>query len=80
MCSSISVSGDTYRMEVSELVCGGDLSTGSCVVLAFDANNFYTSLLVFLFIYHSLQNQDEMALPEMITICVRTVVASVNIM
>ena len=79
-CSSISFSGDSYRMEVSELACGGDLSTGSCVVLAFDASNFCTSLLVFSFIYHSLQNQHEMALPEMITMCVRTVAASVNIM
>ena len=62
--SRISFSGGSYRMEVNQLVCDDDLLTGSCMVLAFVASNFLTITisLLFSFIHHSLQIQDEIAL------------------
>ena len=68
-------------MEISQLLCDGDLFTGSCVVLVFAASNFctITSLLLFSLFHHSLQNQDEIALQEMIVISISIVPGSINI-
>ena len=81
VCSRISFSGVSYCMEVSQLVCDGDLLTGSCAVLAFPVSNFWfiTSSSLFTFIQHPLQNQEEMALQKLIATSVSIVATSINI-
>lgn len=73
----ISFSGDSYRMETSQMVCDGGLLTGFLWFFWLLLKAVFAGLLLLFFVHHLLQNQDEIALKEMIVLSVSIVAASI---
>lgn len=73
----ISFSGDSYRMETSQMVCDGGLLTGFLRFFWLLLKAVFAGLLLLFFVHHLLQNQNEIALKEMIVLSVSIVAASI---